>query len=383
MAWARPVTLRNSTGDLSGFPMLFAGVYPWLKSVASGGNVAHASGWDIWFSSDLAGASPLPFERVKWVSTTGACEFWVRVPAISSTTTTLIYVRYGETGVTADRQNRTGTWDSDYVAVWHFGDGTTLDLTDSTSNHNDGTNFGGTAGTGLLSYPGAGGSTPAPEPGGGLVLDGSSYVKVNDSASLRITGAMTLECYIQYPANFDNSIHQRVFEKAKSGAAYSLILDGGIGFSTTPPLYFRVTGSGGNKETPSGFSVIGGHVGIPNYHAFTWDNSSAAHAWREQGVYNVGDGNGSPQTWTAPAIGDTTGADLFIGAKDGTSLFYLGTIDELRISKVARAETWLDASWWTSAYPGDVGTTTIHFYSLGDAVEVEAPAACPPLNAFY
>lgn len=384
MGLARPVTLKLAHADLSGFPMLFAGVYPWLRSVASGGDVKHASGWDIWFSSDLAGTVALPFERVKWVSTTGACEFWVRVPAVSSTTPTVIYVRYSETGVTMDRQNRNGTWDANYVAVWHFGNGTTLDLTDSTVNANHGTNFGAAAGAGLLSSYNAGGVPIAPEAGGGLVLDGASaYVRVADSVSLRITGATSVESYIQYPSNFDNSIKRRVFEKAKTGAAYSLQLDGGTGFGTTPPLYFRVTGAGGNKETPSGFTVFGGTVGVPNYNACTWDGSATAHAWVQTGINNLDDGNGSPQTWTAPAIGDTTGADLFIGASGGTGSFYLGTLDELRISKTLRSEAWLEASWFTSAYPGDIGTTTNYFYNLGDAVEVTTPTACPPLNAFY
>jgi hypothetical protein len=128
--------------DQSSFPVLVAGTYTYLKTVANGGTVTNANGYDITFTSDAAGHNLLPFERESWSATTGAAVFWVQVPTVSHTADTVIYLQYGNSAITTDQSNKTGTWNSNYKGVWHLGE-TSGNPQDSTSYATSGT-FNGT-----------------------------------------------------------------------------------------------------------------------------------------------------------------------------------------------------------------------------------------------
>ena len=53
-----------------------------------------------------------------------------------------ILLFYGDPSITTDQSDPVNTWDSNFKAVYHFGDGTTLSATDSTGG-NKGTLFNG------------------------------------------------------------------------------------------------------------------------------------------------------------------------------------------------------------------------------------------------
>jgi hypothetical protein len=122
--------------DQSNFPVLVQGTYAYLAGVAYGGSVQDSNGHDIMFSSDSAGVNRLVFERVVYETATGTVEFRVRVPTVSHTTDTVFYIWYNNTVQTADLASA-NAWDSNFVGVYHFGDGVTLGRTDSTVKHND------------------------------------------------------------------------------------------------------------------------------------------------------------------------------------------------------------------------------------------------------
>jgi hypothetical protein len=122
--------------DQSNFPVLVQGTYSYLAGVAYGGSVQDSNGHDIMFSSDSGGVNRLVFERVVYETATGTVEFRVRVPTVSHTTDTVFYIWYNNTVQTADLASA-NAWDSNFVGVYHFGDGVTLGRTDSTVKHND------------------------------------------------------------------------------------------------------------------------------------------------------------------------------------------------------------------------------------------------------
>ena len=64
--------------------------------MANGGLVESASGYDIVFSTDAGGAARLKFERVFYDPVTGTVEFHVKIPSLSSSVDTTIYVCYGD-----------------------------------------------------------------------------------------------------------------------------------------------------------------------------------------------------------------------------------------------------------------------------------------------
>ena len=110
-----------------------------LETVANGGHVENASGFDIIFTGD-DGVTKLDHQLEKYTATTGELIAWVRIPSLSTTNTTYIYVYYGNTAISAN-QSVNSTWSSGYKGVWHLNNNV---LTDGTSNGNNGTNGGST-----------------------------------------------------------------------------------------------------------------------------------------------------------------------------------------------------------------------------------------------
>jgi hypothetical protein len=127
------------------FPVLVSGTYSYLATIANGGRIQNANGYDIAFYSDEALTTQLDHETEKYTATTGEVVYWVRIPTLSYTVNTVFYIAYGDSGISTSQENITGVWDSNFVAVLHLGDGTTLSGNDSTSNNNDFTPSGSVA----------------------------------------------------------------------------------------------------------------------------------------------------------------------------------------------------------------------------------------------
>jgi hypothetical protein len=146
-----PAQVSGST-DLANFPALISITSDNdLRTVANLGHVENASGFDIIFTSD-DGVTKLDHQLEKYTASTGELVAWVRVPVLSTTYSTTIYMYYGNTAI-GSNQSVTGTWNADYEGVWHLNNNV---FTDGTSNSNNATNGGS---TNLASAKIAGGRT--------------------------------------------------------------------------------------------------------------------------------------------------------------------------------------------------------------------------------
>lgn len=154
--YQRTVTIDHTkvpNTDQSNFPVLFSGTYSYLATLANGSKVTSTSGYDIIFTSDAAGATTLDHEIETYTATTGAVNFWVRVPTVSHTTEMVIYLCYGKSAISSSQENKTGVWDSNFKGVWHLKEdpsGTAPPVKDSTSNANHGTSNGAMTQTSVL-----------------------------------------------------------------------------------------------------------------------------------------------------------------------------------------------------------------------------------------
>ncbi len=143
---------------LTNFPMLISGTYSYLAASSSGGMVQNGNGYDIIFTSDASGTNALAFERESYNATTGAINFWVKVPALSSSSN-VIYMFYDNASTTSDTSNATGTWNSNYAAVYHMASSSSTIIYDSTANANNLTSYNSPVATssgeidGAVSYP--------------------------------------------------------------------------------------------------------------------------------------------------------------------------------------------------------------------------------------
>ncbi|MCU1244043.1 MAG: LamG domain protein jellyroll fold domain protein, partial [Candidatus Acidoferrum typicum] len=137
----RAIVINHSqvaNADQTNFPVLISGAFSDLATVGNGGNVQSTQGYDIIFTSDAAGQSLLAFEQETYSPSTGTINYWVKVPTVSHTTDTIIYLFYGNASVTTNQSNKTAVWDANYKGVWHLSNGTTLNANDSTGNANNG-----------------------------------------------------------------------------------------------------------------------------------------------------------------------------------------------------------------------------------------------------
>src|SRR5687767_8287391 len=79
-----------------------------LRTVANSGHVENASGFDIIFTA-ADGVTKLDHQLEKYTASTGEFVGWVRLPNLSTSLTTYIYMYYGNTAIAAD-QSLTSTW---------------------------------------------------------------------------------------------------------------------------------------------------------------------------------------------------------------------------------------------------------------------------------
>ena len=124
-----------SSNDQTDFPVLLSLVDDDLRLVSEGGHVAQSQGEDFLFTSS-DGVTKLDHEIERYNPMTGELKVWVRVPALSHTTDTVLYLYYGNS-VCSSQQNRSGVWDSNYKLVLHLSEVGDI-YHDSTSFKNDG-----------------------------------------------------------------------------------------------------------------------------------------------------------------------------------------------------------------------------------------------------
>src|SRR2546428_11772733 len=127
--YRRTITIDHTkvpNTDLSNFPVLISGTYSYLATTSNGGNVQNANGYDVIFTSDTGCANKLDHE-VESYKTNGEVRYWVKVPTVSHTAPdTTIYMCYGNTSISSSQENKNGVWESYFLNVLHFGNGTTF-----------------------------------------------------------------------------------------------------------------------------------------------------------------------------------------------------------------------------------------------------------------
>ena len=133
------LSLNTATGvnsDLTDFPVLISFTDTDLIQTNE------SQGRDFVFT-ESDGTTVLSHEIEKFDNTTGEVIAWVKLPTMSASSTTEIYMYYKGDTIGFDSAD---VWNDDYVLVWHLNQtstGTVGEFRDSTSNGNDGRGGGG------------------------------------------------------------------------------------------------------------------------------------------------------------------------------------------------------------------------------------------------
>lgn len=294
--------------DQTDFPLMVMGTYSFFKTVANGGYVTNSSGYDIIFTSDSGGANKLKWETVYWNGTTGEVKYFVKIPTLSHTANTIIYVWYGNSSVTTDQSDKANTWDSGFYSVLHFGDGTTFSSADSkgtvTYTNNGVTEASGSTGIGAASFNGS-----------------SNFL--NGGNSFGLTGDLTINLW-SYATN-----------------VVSILAKVPVGTGKANPIKFGYYGGtnkmglslgDGTNETISSSNTL--------QNASTWTHIGVKLSGTTYTFFFNGatDGSGT----NAQSRSDNGSINATIGTNSGVGTeWYAGKIDEFWVSTTARSNDWI------------------------------------------
>lgn len=304
--------------DLSNFPMLFSVTDNDLKYTSFGGKVGKTDGTDILFTSS-DGSTKLSHQIDKYSSSTGETLIWVRIPTLSASSDTVIYIYFGNAGA-ADQQDvsdgSNDVWDTNYKLIWHLGDGATLAAPDATSNANTGTVSSATATAGQIG-------------GGGNFSGSSQEITRANTASIGVgAGDSTISAWFYVGAYASAAA---VYDKGASGTRdYSFFVTSATGG------HIAYGNSGGSGWTGSGFS------------AGSWHYLTVVQTGGVATVYLDGQQNFSK----AVIVAANTSASLSLGGNPSTGgSYWNGKLDEFRISNAVRSDGWIQTEYSNQSNP--------------------------------
>lgn len=340
---------KVSTANQSNFAMEVSRTDANLKTVGNGGHVQNSSGFDIIFV-DSTETTKLDHEIEKYVASTGEIVMHVRIPTLSSSTDTTIYMYYGNPSISTSQENVNGTWDSNYKLVAHLKESTGTNAADSTSTGNTLTQ---------TSSPVQG----AAQIGGGLTFDGTADTLSKSSPSglnFERTDSWTFSFWakpdtsntgLQIPLSHEsgtgnfNGYAIITNYKASTGASAGFISIILINVPATNELAVQTTNATNLNN------------GSWHKYDFTYDGSSTPGGLK---IYEDGTSLGLTTAFNNLSATIQVAADFIIGARsDGN--YYKGQLDEIRASNAVRS-----AGWITTEYNNQSSPST--FYSVGSEV---------------
>ncbi len=341
-AYRKKITIDNTkvTANLTNFPVLIS-----LPSDDDLKNDAQNNGDDILFTA-ADETTKLSHEIEEFDGGTGKLVAWVKVPSLSSTVDTDIYMYYGNGGA-SNQEDVTNVWDSSYKMVQHLHEtaktaGTYNDLLDSTSNNNDGEAENGVTmnATGKIN--------------GADSFDGSDdYGDYGDKSDFDFTTGedFTIGIWIKTSVA---GVRKGIVGKRSSGGGwvgYELeVTDSNI-------VRGRIRKTGGaDVDTVSSSNVTDG-----SWHHIVFVADRDANGQ----IYIDGSTDGSPVDISSQN-GDLSNSDSFWVARDDAAGYFNGIIDEVRISSTARSADWIATEYNNQSSPSG-------FYSVGTEETSGAP----------
>lgn len=286
---------------------------------------ALSNGYDILFTDN--NDVKLSHEIESFDNSIGKLVAWVKMPDLSSTTDTNIYLYYGNSN-SSDNQNITDVWGNGFKGVWHL----SSDLKDSTINSNQGTSVGT-----LTEVDGKIDKSQN--------LNESAYIDCGNNESLNInstnSNGITLGgwIYLNSYGSWDGLLLNRCTTGNMSDGTVQYRVHDEQG-----KLAYRVNSSSTHTWNNSLEGSKWIHIKIT--HDFT---TNTAIAYKD-GI-NLG-------SLSVPAIQDYSGKSLYLGLRNYGSQIVDGYLDEVRVENVVRSWEWVQTEYNNQSNPNA-------FYTIG------------------
>ncbi|MBT8220470.1 MAG: DUF2341 domain-containing protein, partial [Bacteroidia bacterium] len=327
----------SGASDLVNFPILFSEINSDFRTVGNGGKLQNINGYDFQFMS-ADGCNVLEHEVEFYEATTGEINAWVEVDTVSATTNTTIRIYYGSTDIISDLSTP-ATWSEDFQGVWHLND----DELDATISNADLTS------TGTVNEP------------NGAIASGEDFTDFDNleaapNPNLNIAGDLTLEGWVFMdlinPLIWANTMisHGDPGEVASGNFLYYFNINWLSGTDFELSLFWEY-GAGLDEFVTSALLSTNPLTGW-NHYAVTRDVSTNTITFYENG--NVL----STHIYTNDPSGGSNSYVQLGQNQEFAGHYYVGDLDEMRISDVARSPAWMETNFNTMSNPGA-------FYSLG------------------
>ena len=335
-AWLHPWTHRRAItlhasqieapgdGALVDFPVLVSVTDAQIAATALTG------GEDIVFTDGDA-TTRLASEIEVFTPGTGQLVAWVKVPALSATTDTTLYVYYGHPNPPLGTSET--VWTADYLAAWHLhqdpGSGGTGEIRDATSGNHDGTADAQMAPTDSVSS----------RIGLGLNFDGTNGFL--NFASMDFGNAFTISMWVEFNGGTScktliaNSDHGgdtngfRFFINSANVSDRKIIFETGTG----------TFGSARRAETASNAIATDTFTHV----AAVVDRTASTALIFVNGM----------SVATDTSIGNTfqTSSDFEVARMENDFLHLPGKLDEIQVASTLRSAEWLRTSFRNQAQP--------------------------------
>jgi len=303
------VDSNQVNSDLTDFPLLVRVTDIDLK------NKALSNGNDILFTA-ADGITKLSHEIEKYDGTTGELVAWVKIPIVSGATDTSVFMYYGNAAAT-NQQDITGTWNSNYKAVSHL----SSNFLDSTSNHNDGTNSGTVASSGII--------------GGASSFNGiNNYVQLANEANFDFERTNTSTLSAWFISNDGTGCGELI---GKMGASpyngYDMIICNG-------QVYSELVNNWPSNALRENTNSAAFGDGTWHYGVITYDGSSSP-----TGLKTYIDGIEQTTTTTHNTLTSSILQNIAVryGERSNGDAPLAGKLDEARVSAAVHSADWINA----------------------------------------
>lgn len=374
--YRKSITINSSqisgSSDHVNFPVMIKLTENDLRSTSNGGGVENPSGYDIVFTQS-DGSTLLKHELQNYSSTTGDLLCWVKLPTLTPSSDSTIYLYYGKSGVYIDPSD-TLTWNSNYLGVWHLEDLTDAAGAYTLTDHNTAANSSGYLGS-AREFDGDGDDLEE--------LNGQYYLNGLDSISISMwvkADAVGTDKGLIYGTDPDDSDRRIMIRQDAAGEK-----------------------GGGTNVYRTAFLL-----GTNNKQRHESSNGSATTNWQYLTMTNVNgsdtqfyiDGSLDTPSWFATRTGSTNkNTKLLIGkgSKDGATSSWDGLIDEVRVSKVELTPDWITTEYNNMTAPGsfltvstanelpflsDIESIALSYQSNDPATQVTNSIACHDYSEF-
>jgi len=308
-----------------------------------------SSGDDLLFTA-ADGTTQLSHEIESYDSSTGELWVHVKLPSVSSSSDTTLYLYYGNS-TASDQQAPADVWTNGYAGVWHLNEDSEP-ITDSTANGLDGTR--------------ADDSQPVATQisnGQRFDADGSDSIIVPDDPALNITEELTLSFWAQNKgASGGKNKYPRIVGKEQTQTD-----NGGYGIFVEDSGSNNTVGlrTGNADDVRVGKTVT--YDDAPHLFTATYVNGGTSKFFFDGEQTNTESYNKSIPITNEPL---TIGSGKDVTDSNDPRPFN-GLVDEVRISSTPRSNEWVSTTYQNQQNPQS-------FHALGNETEVPTQTTSTP-----